>query len=87
MQKHRSILVGARVRGLAVHEELPDRVIPFSRYAEPLVPGPSLNHGHLVLRQRTRFVGANHRGASERFHGGEFPDQGVVLDHPLHPQR
>ena len=41
-------------------------------------------HRHLVLGERAGFVRANHRGAAERFDGGQLADDGLPLRHPRH---
>ncbi len=39
---------------------------------------------HLAFGQRARLVGADHRGASQRFHGGHAPHQRIALGHLVH---
>ena len=41
-------------------------------------------HRHLILRERSGFIRADHRGAAERFHGGQAADDRVTLCHALH---
>ena len=38
---------------------------------------------HAVLGEGTGLVGANDRGAPERFDGGQMPDQRVAFGHAL----
>ena len=86
VEQDRRVRIGARIEGVRADEELSARAVAFAGDAEPLAAGPRLDHGHLVLRQRAGLVRADHRGAAQRLDGGEFADQRMVLDHPLHPQ-
>ena len=43
-----------------------------------------LHDGHFVLRQRARFVGADHLRAAERLDGGQAANDGVLTGHFRH---
>ena len=44
---------------------------------------PNVSHGHAVLRECSRFVGANDRRRSEGFHGFKILDQAIPPCHPF----
>ena len=44
---------------------------------------PNVSHGHAVLRECSRLVGANGRRRAERFHGFEILDQTIPPCHPF----
>ncbi len=46
-----------------------------------------LDHGHLVLGERARLIGANHLRAAERLHGGELADNRLAAGHLGHTER
>ena len=46
-------------------------------------PRPA-SHGHLVSRERAGLVRADHRGAAERFDGGQLADDGAAPGHARH---
>jgi hypothetical protein len=58
-------------------------VAPAGDFVDP-APGADFLHGHLVFGQGAGFVGADHGGAAERFHGGELPDDGAPPRHAVH---
>ena len=45
---------------------------------------PQMVHGHLVLRERTGLIRADHTRGAERLHGIELLHQGVPAAHALH---
>ena len=55
--------------------ELALRACNPSPIREIVPPGPPSHHGHLILGQRARLVGADHRGAAERLDGGQLADR------------
>ena len=80
------IRIPGRIEGLTVQVKIPVRVIPLAGDAESFVPRPSLQNGHLVLREGSGLVRTDHRGAAEGLDRGKLADQGVAADHLLHPQ-
>ena len=44
-------------------------------------------HSHLILRERSGLVGANHRGGTHRFASVHLAHQVLVLEHTVHTQR
>lgn len=46
-----------------------------------LSAGTHLGHTHLVGGECTSLVGADDRGAAQRFHRGQASDDGVLLGH------
>ncbi len=58
-----------------------------ARHAVVRAAGPSGLHRHLVLRERTRFVGADDARAAEGFHRGQSPHDGATRGHAAHADR
>jgi hypothetical protein len=56
-------------------------------YAVPLARRPVFLHGHAVLGERARFVGADDGRAAERFDGVQAAHERVAFRHRAHTQR
>ena len=58
-----------------------------SRYAILFCRGDDFRHRHFVARQRSRFVGTDHRDRTERFHAGQSANERVAFHHSLQTER
>lgn len=70
----------------AVHEQPPDflGILRADGLGAPALVQIRLHQRHAVLRERARFVRADHGSAAQRFHGRQAADDGVFLHHALY---
>src|SRR3990172_13331174 len=71
---------------LTAHSNLAGRIEALPAHVVARLPDEDRPHVHLALRQGARLVRADNGRGAERFHGGELPDEGVALHHPLEPE-
>ena len=64
--------------------EFPLRLIPAAGHLVALPSHPDIADRHLVLRQRTAFIGAQDGDIAQGLQRGQFFDQHPFLSQPLH---
>ncbi len=74
--------VVSNIEGLLLEMDRSVRIVAAAGDVVEVAAGVDFADGHLVAGECAGFVRADHGGASERFHGGQFSDDGLLFCHP-----